>query len=134
MPNKKINPLDFKDDIAIGVGLPMNSDVGGFKLNYTTEDQIHSNLKNLVLTMKGERVMHPTFGCGLYQILYEPAIEGDLSLVALEAVRESIAEWMPYVTVLDAAVTFDNNTANILISYEVKELDINKILSMSVKV
>jgi len=134
MLNKKINPLDFKDDIAIGIGLPMNSDVGGFKLNYTTEDQIHSNLKNLVLTMKGERVMHPTFGCGLYQLLYEPAIEGNLSLAALEVVRESIAEWMPYVTILNANVTFDNNTANILISYEIKELDINKILSMSVKV
>lgn len=134
MPNKKINPLDFKDDVAIGIGLPMNSDVGGFKLNYITEDQVHSNLMNLILTMKGERLMHPTFGSGLYQLLYEPAIEGSLSSIAIDVVREAVAEWMPYVTIKNVSVEFDNNTANVLISYEVRELDINKILSMSVKV
>jgi|21_taG_2_1085346.scaffolds.fasta_scaffold148092_2 hypothetical protein len=134
MPNKKINPLDFKDDVAIGLGLPMNSGVGGFKQNYITEDQIHTNLKNLVLTMRGERLMHPTFGCGLYQLLFEPAIEGNLSTVGMDAVREAVDEWMPYVTIKNVNITFDNNTANILISYEVKELDINKILSMNVKV
>ena len=134
MPNKKINPLDFKNDVAIGVGLPMNSSVGGFKLNYLTEDQIHSNLKNLILTMKGERLMHPSFGSGLYNLLYEPAIEGNLSSMAVDTVRESVSEWMPFVTIKNVSVEFDNNTANVLISYEVQELDIKKILDMTVKV
>tara|TARA_R100001015_G_C4607484_1_gene162595 strand:+ start:733 stop:1137 length:405 start_codon:yes stop_codon:yes gene_type:complete len=134
MPNKKINPLDFKDDIAIGVGLPMNSAVGGFKLNYITEDQIHTNFKNLVLTMKGERLMHPTFGSGLYGLLFEPAIENNVSELAFETISESVNEWMPFVTIKDVSVTFDKNLANILISYEVPELDISKILSMTVKV
>jgi|TARA_R110002096_G_scaffold37730_8_gene104627 phage baseplate assembly protein W len=134
MLNKKINPLDFKDDVAIGLGLPMNSTTGIFKLNYVTEDQVHTNLRNLVMTMKGERIMHPTFGCGLYELLYEPAIQGNLSLQATDAVREAIAEWMPFVTINNVAVTFDGNVANVLISYAVSELDINKVLSMSVKV
>lgn len=134
MPNKKINPLDFKNDTAIGVGLPLNSSVGGFKLNYLTEDQIHTNFKNLILTMKGERLMHPTFGSGLYGILYEPAIESNITDLAFDTVSESIREWMPFITLKDISVSFDNNTAKILISYEVPELDITKILSMTVKV
>jgi len=133
MPNKKINPLDFKNDVAIGVGLPMNAGAGGFKLNYLTSDQIHTNLKNLILTMKGERIMHPSFGSGLYGLLYEPAIEHNISPLALQAIREAAQEWMPYVTIQDVNVQFNDNTANISVSYKVKELDIAEILDISVR-
>jgi len=133
MPNKKINPLDFKNDVAIGVGLPMNSSVGGFKSNYLTSDQIHTNLKNLILTMKGERLMHPTFGSVLYDILYEPAIQGDISSLALQGIRESVQEWMPYITIDDVDVRINDNTASITVSYKVKELDIAEILDVSVR-
>jgi len=134
MPNKKINPLDFKNDVAIGLKLPLNSDVGGFALNYVTEDQIHTNLKNLILTMRGERLMHPTYGSGLYSLLFEPAVEGNISSAALETIRQAASEWMPFVNIKDASVDFIDNTANILVSYEVKELDITKILDISVRI
>ncbi len=133
MPDKKINPLDFKDDIAIGVGLPFNS-TNGFKLNYVTEDQIHANLKNLVLTMRGERVMHPTFGSGLYELLFEPNVSDTLNSLLIETITESVNEWMPFVTIKDINARVDSNTAFILISYEVKELDISKILDITVRI
>ena len=134
MPNKKINPLDFKDDIAIGVDLPMNSGNGGFALNYLTEDQIHANLKNLILTMKGERIMHPTFGSGLHNLLFEPGIQDSFYQKSIETMTEAVNEWMPFVTIDDADLIFDGNVAKIQISYKVKELDIKKVLSVSVKV
>ena len=132
--NKKINPLDFQSNIAIGIGLPFNSDVGGFKLNYVTEDQIHDNLKNLLLTMKGERLMHPTFGSNIYNLMFEPGIEEDIQVKALNTIQDTVSEWMNFVTIKDVKVTMNDNTLNILVSYEVKELDIAKILDLTVKV
>ena len=34
-----------------------------------------SNLKNLLLTKKGERVLQPNFGSGLQSLLFEPIDE-----------------------------------------------------------
>ena len=34
--------------------------------------QTSSNIRNLLLTNKGERVGQPEFGCGLLQVLFEP--------------------------------------------------------------
>jgi hypothetical protein len=65
----RIHPLDLKRNVAIGVVLPM----GGnplFKLSYTTEEQALSNLKNLLLTRKGERPFQPLFGTNIYSILF----------------------------------------------------------------
>ena len=73
MPVRKeyrINPLDLKKNTAIGVMLPL----GGtpiFKSSYTTEEQTLSNLKNLLLTRKGERPFQPEFGTEIYSLLFE---------------------------------------------------------------
>ena len=56
------NP-DLNDDISVGVTLPFDGDqLGGYNLSKTTLQQASSNIKNLLLTMKGERPMQPTFG------------------------------------------------------------------------
>ncbi len=134
MLNKKINPLDFESDIAIGIGLPFNSDLSGFKLNYTTEEQIHSNFRNLILTRRGERVMHPTFGSLLYDLLFEPANDSEFDTKAKEAVIKATSEWMPFVSIQYVDITYHDNTAHVSINYKVKDLDINNILDVTVKV
>ncbi len=66
----RYNPIDLKPNKAVGVMLPL----GGspiFKLSYTTEEQAVSNLKNLLLTRKGERVFQPLFGSDIYSLLFE---------------------------------------------------------------
>ena len=60
-PTKKINPLDLKKNVAIWIPFPL----GGtpiFSSTFTTEEQALSNLKNLLLTRKGERPFQPLFG------------------------------------------------------------------------
>ena len=47
--------------------------------NLTTFDQSRSNLKNLLLTKKGERVLQPNFGSGLQDLLFEP-IDDELKI------------------------------------------------------
>ena len=134
MRDIKINPLDFENDVAIGLNIPMNNSTGGFKQNYLTKDQIHANFKNLILTNKGERIMHPTFGSTIYELLFEPSVDGDVSSAALDSIRDAAKEWMPFITVQDTFVTFNESTANIKVSYSIKELDIIEILEMNIRI
>ena len=51
---------------AIGLTLPFNTENGSmFGLNFLSIDQAISNVKNLILTRKGERINHPEFGTDL---------------------------------------------------------------------
>ena len=65
---------DLNPDIKIGISLPMDHTDGSgfFPGTSTTLSQTGSNIRNLLLTNKGERVGQPEFGCGLLQILFEP--------------------------------------------------------------
>jgi hypothetical protein len=57
---------------ALGITLPFNGPFGLFTSTYTTQQQALSNLKNLLLTAKGERVNQPKFGTDLIRLLFEP--------------------------------------------------------------
>ena len=73
---KRIDPLDIKSSTGVGVGLPFNGP-GVFKTNYTTKEQLRSNLINLVLTEPGERMYKPFFGVGLNSLLFEQHISSE---------------------------------------------------------
>ena len=66
----RVNPLDLQKNIVIGVSLPFNAK-GVFNKTYSTKEQIKSNLINLLLTDKGERIMNPEFGADLRRSLFE---------------------------------------------------------------
>ena len=68
--NRRINPLDINRNVTIGVAFPLD-EVNIFKGTETVREQVKSNLINLLLTEKGERVNEPNFGVGLKQILFE---------------------------------------------------------------
>ena len=98
------NPIDLEPDIAVGIALPFSSKFGGlFHLNYTTEEQNISNLKNLLLTKKGERIMLPTFGSLLYSTLFEQITE-DLPIRLKDGIRSDIAYWCPQISIQDIIV------------------------------
>ena len=137
---KFIHPLDFDSAVAIGVGLPLSNATSGeyasitsgsavpleqqdqtlsttrktggvFSLNYTTSDQVRSNLKNLVLTSPGERPYHPNFGVGVYELLFDNATDDVLDELETRIVSQ-VAYWLPYVKVHDSNVTRAENNPN----------------------
>jgi len=118
--------LDLDPDVTIGLGLPMeHDDVSGFfPGTSTTLSQTGSNIRNLLLTNKGERVGQPTFGCGLLKVLFEP-LSDDLINDVETNISEAMAEWLPHVTINKLNVEQDEIEVNQLnIDFEFS-LDIN---------
>ena len=130
----KIYPLDVDENIPIGVSFPLT--LGTPKQNYLTTEQVHDNLKNLILTMKGERPMQPDFGSDLYAILFQQANEDEIQEAAREAIEEAVQIWMPPVLIRDVDVKTDIDRYTVLISveYEVEGWPAGNVLNLKVKV
>jgi uncharacterized protein len=112
------NPLDLKKNKAIGVQLPLGGDPL-FKLSYTTEEQAISNLKNLLLTRKGERPFQPLFGSDIYSLLFEQLSE-NINSELEDSLRDDIKFWLPYIIVDDVIVDSKEDLNRIDISLRVR--------------
>ena len=95
--------------IGLGISLPFNAP-GLFSTTYTTEAQVKSNLKNLLLTRVGERFMQPTFGTRLLDVVFEPS-DDDFKQQVDDAIREPINYCLPYVQIETLeTITYADNT------------------------
>jgi phage baseplate assembly protein W len=127
----KINPIDLNPDMAIGMAIPIMQGAGAiFNMNYLSIDQAYANAKNLLLTERGERIMHPDFGCNLRSLLFEN-ITNVLQTEAEESINESFSYWLPYIFInnLDIITQPDTNTIriNMVISLQNNTLDTRSI-------
>ena len=118
-----INPID-EDSRFVGVLLPMsNSGYGFFAPSKTTREAALTNLKNLIMTIKGERPMQPTFGCDIHQWVFEPNA-GDISIGVESSIKEAVEEWLPYVKIESVKVDssnadIDNNNLRVSVKYSI---------------
>ena len=110
------------NNYAVGITLPIQrGNDGYFAQSFRTFDQVRSNLKNLLLTKKGERILQPEFGSGLHDLLFQPAtekFEEDLETT----INEAVAKWLPYVIVEDINIDIskeqtDNNQAKVSLKF-----------------
>ena len=125
---------DLNPDVFIGISLPLEyGSQGFFNKTRTTLQQTHSNIKNLLLTIKGERLGNPTFGSDLMTVIFEQD-DGSLGNRIEEAIRASISEWLPYVNVKKVETVADERNPNLLnvridftidIDQKVSQLDLN---------
>ena len=72
-----------------------------------------SNLKNLLLTRKGERLGQPTFGSDLWNIIFEQITE-DIGDSVEQSVREAVDYWLPYITKNNVYTKTDGSNPNTL--------------------
>ena len=111
----RINPLDLNKNVAIGVAFPFDAD-GVFNQTFTQKEQVKSNLINVLLTEKGERVNLPNFGVGLKNLLFETNIDTNL---LEDRINTQIQQYIPEITLISAVVTFspDEHILYIKITY-----------------
>ena len=120
----RVNPLDLQGNIAIGVSLPFNGPAGPFNSTYSTKDQIKSNLINLLLTNKGERIMNPEFGADLKTVLFDDITE-DLNSKIRDLINTNVSIFIPEVMIteidIDDSPDYNNiNTISVTVKYRLR--------------
>lgn len=96
------------DNILIGRGwaFPLGVDVtGGIRLS-TNEPEIEESIAIIIGTSPGERVMRPTFGCRIHELVFAPNTVETVGL-ARRYVEEALGMWEPRIEVEEVAVVLD---------------------------
>jgi phage baseplate assembly protein W len=103
---------DLNPDTWIGLSFPLGrSESGFFQQTKTTLEQTSHNIKNLLLTMKGERPYLPEFGSDLYTILFDP-IRSDTTIKVEEAIKDALKMWLPHVVINRIDVNTNEQNSN----------------------
>ena len=112
---RRKNPLDENKNVTIGVAFPLD-ETNMFTGTPTTKEQVKTNLINLLLTRKGERVNHPEYGVALQDYLFENEINTEL---LFEEIFNQIQFYIPEITLVDTDLDFipDEHTLNIKVTY-----------------
>jgi phage baseplate assembly protein W len=111
------------------------SETDGFKINRKIQDIVKQNFKMLLLTMPGERVMDPAFGCGIKYALFE-----QFSTRTYDKLRERIktqtAKYIPPIEI--TKISFDDSQAdkhqlNIRIEFKITSIGLSDFLDLVVR-
>ena len=97
---------DLNEDTYIGLELPLtHSQEGYFRRTKTALEQAKSNIRNLLLTNKGERLGNPTFGTNLLSLVFTQE-NTDLEARVEEEIRASMAEFLPFINIVSIETNF----------------------------
>ena len=130
--SKIVKDTQSFNDYAIGISLPIQITNTAFEQTFQTSEQVKSNIKNLLLTKKGERILQPEFGSGLQALLFEPNVD-DFEGRIEDTINESLEQWLPYVTAEEIEVdssdtSRDNNRINVSVKFRIGDnADLNEV-------
>jgi uncharacterized protein len=103
----------------LGITLPIRLGANGYFENTTDVlTQVRSNLTNLLLTQKGERLLQPEFGSDLHKVIFEAMTDDGLAEV--QASIETAAEqWMPFIQIgtVDVLREEDANKITVIVPF-----------------
>jgi len=111
-----------KPFLGVGWGFPIAVDSDSGKISVAEyEKSVRQSIWIILGTAKGERVMRPDFGCGIYELVFENVTAGTIGRI-VQAVREALLMFETRIDVLEVRVQAENNGEVLLISvdYEVR--------------
>jgi phage baseplate assembly protein W len=119
--------------------LPLSTDdIDGYTLIKSYNELVAQNLKNLVLTAPGERMMDPTFGVGIRNYLFEPNTPETHQIIAAK-ISKQVSKYMPFLKVKTVFLSpredvpdIELNAIEVQIKYFVKPLNMVDILNITV--
>jgi phage baseplate assembly protein W len=91
---------------GLSAALPLIVDEtdGPYRLNKTINELARQNLKMIILTNPGERVMDPLFGVGLQQYLFENQ-SNTLTSSILGRISAQVGKYLPYISLENVSAT-----------------------------
>ena len=124
MPINRITPR---------IPIEMN-DEGVYEYLYSNDltSVINQNLKMILLTRKGERMMSPNFGAGLQTFLFENPTNQLLTTIK-NIISNQIRLYASYITVNDIQVVYTGESSiNISIRYTIDENSTSAVFDLTI--
>jgi|TARA_Y100000034_G_scaffold133264_1_gene198264 hypothetical protein len=119
---------------SLGVALPLSvDDRDGFRMIKDIKTLAKQNLKMLVLTIPGERVMDPNFGVGIKTYLFENFGQDTMSKIDTK-IREQVKTYMPAIQLRKIAFSDtdpDNNYLGLVIMYSIPGIGTTDLLEIT---
>jgi len=106
--------MSEQDFLGTGWRFPLQSTHSGGIATSRNEQKIKESIILIVSTAKGERVMRPTFGCDLQQLVFEPNNSVTANL-ARHYVEEALTLTEPRIEVDEVSVENDNPNGRLMI-------------------
>lgn len=123
--------LDNENILPIGIVLPLRpgskQNENLFSMTYDENEQVKINLKNLILTKKGEVLGNPDLGTNLINLYNATDLE-NIDEIAMEEIKLTVNKYMPFVNLLNYASVYISATEESSPYYEINILyDYNDI-------
>ena len=128
---------DNDTNIRVGIDLPIrrgNDKDGFFATTSTTIEAVKNNIKNLLNTNQGERLMQPNLGINLRRYLF-----GQITDETLLSIQDSITStfnfWLPFVQIQNINLKNGTNANSIVIDilFNIKQ-DPNTLESVQISI
>ena len=120
---------------SLAVKLPITKDTAdGYTMIHDFEALIRQNLKMLVLTSPGERVMEPNYGAGLRNFLFDNFAQTTFQKID-STIREQVLKYMPLVEIVNISfegTDIDRNLLAVGIFYSVPDIGFTDLLEFTI--
>ncbi|NET61189.1 MAG: GPW/gp25 family protein, partial [Symploca sp. SIO2E6] len=97
--------------LGVGIRFPLSPNTEGDFQLAAYEESVRQSILIILGTAKGERVMRPDFGCGIYDLVFEPNSPATAGRVS-QAIQEALLIFEPRIDVIDVQVNSVTITAN----------------------
>ena len=121
---------------GIGPKLPIRFTKESTPLNtQTITENTKQNMKNLLLTSPGERIMDIDFGVGLRRFLFEnntPTVRARLE----SRIYAQVSRYMSFVRITELEIVHSDDNPNLIdikVRYDIKNIASDEILSLSLE-
>jgi len=104
-----------------GIGFNFGKSINGYFSTSADKKLVKENMKQILLTNPGERIMLPDFGVGLRRYLFEMNDE-QLATVIREKIVQQVAKYEPLANIIDIQFKQQDNEMRIRITYRLKDV------------
>ena len=104
---------DRDSNIFVGIDYPFHKSSGvegWFASTDTTIKAVKNNIKMLLNTNKGERLMQPNLGIGLRKFLYEQ-YNDEMRIAVQNEILDTVKTWLPFVEIKKLDVSMEETAA-----------------------
>jgi len=138
---KKPYIADRDENVFVGIDYPFHKSFGSagwFASTSTTIKAVKNNIKMLLSTTKGERLMQPDLGLNLRKFLFEQYTDETRVVIENEIV-DTFEFWLPFVEIRDLIISMDKtdsvgkNAMSIFIQFNITK-DPNTLESVQVNI